>query len=55
MLTYKEAIAKDLKVMDQTAFSLCRESAMKILVFNMYKKDAILKAAMGEKVGTLVS
>jgi uridylate kinase len=54
-LSYDEAIEKNLKVMDQTAFSLCRESGTKILVFNMHKKDAILKAAMGEKVGTLVS
>ncbi|MBU0727964.1 UMP kinase [Patescibacteria group bacterium] len=54
-ISYDEAIEKNLKVMDQTAFSLCRESNMKILVFNMHKKDAILKAAQGEKVGTLVS
>ncbi|MBU1017560.1 UMP kinase [Patescibacteria group bacterium] len=52
---FQEAIEKDLKVMDQTAFSLCRESNMKILVFNMHKKDAILQAAKGKKVGTLVS
>jgi len=54
-LSYNEAIKKNLKVMDQTAFSLCRESNMKILVFNMHKKGAILKAARGEKIGTLVS
>ncbi len=54
-LSYNEAIEKNLKVMDQTAFSLCRESKMKIVVFNMHKKDAILDAAMGKKVGTLVS
>lgn len=54
-LSYDEAIAKNLQVMDQTAFSLCREGGMKILVFNMHKKDAILNAAKGKKVGTLVS
>ena len=54
-LSYDEAIKKNLKVMDQTAFSLCRESKMKIVVFNMHKKDAILNAAMGKKIGTLVS
>ena len=54
-LSFKEAIAKNLQVMDQTAFSLCREGRMKILVFNMHKKDAILEAAKGKKVGTLVS
>lgn len=52
---FQEAIEKNLQIMDQTAFSLCRESNMKILVFNMHKKDAILKAAKGEKIGTLVS
>jgi uridylate kinase len=54
-LSFQEAIEKDLKVMDQTAFSLCRESKMKVLVFNMHKKDAILHAAKGKKIGTLVS
>lgn len=54
-LSFEEAIEKNLQVMDQTAFSLCRESKMKILVFNMHKKDAILHAATGEKLGTLVS
>jgi uridylate kinase len=54
-LSYDEAIEKNLQVMDQTAFSLCRESNMKILVFNLYEKDAILKAAKGEIIGTLVS
>ncbi len=54
-LSYDEAIEKNLQVMDQTAFSLCRDSQMKIVVFDMSKKDAILKAAKGEKIGTLVS
>ena len=54
-ISFQEAIEKDLKVIDQTAFSLCRESKMEILVFNMHKKDAILDAAKGKKIGTLVS
>ena len=54
-LSYNEAIKRNLRVMDQTAFSLCRESDIKIVVFNMHKKGAILKAAKGEKIGTLVS
>lgn len=54
-LSYDKAISLNLQVMDQTAFSLCRESKMKILVFNMHKKDAILNAAKGKKIGTLVS
>jgi uridylate kinase len=54
-LSYDEAIEKNLQVMDQTAFSLCRESKMRILVFNLHEKDAILRAAKGETIGTLVS
>ena len=54
-LSFDKAIAKNLQIMDQTAFSLCRESKMKIVVFNMHKPNAILEAAKGKKVGTLVS
>jgi len=53
-LSYAEAIEKNLQVMDQTAFSLCRESKLNIVVFNMHKKDAILDAALGKQIGTLV-
>ena len=45
---------RDLKVMDMTAFSLCRENNLPIIVFNMIKKGNILKAVSGEKVGTLI-
>jgi len=54
-LSFQEAIEKNLQIMDQTAFSLCRENNMKILVFNMHKEGAILQAAKGKKIGTLVS
>jgi uridylate kinase len=54
-LGYEEAIRKNLQVMDQAAFSLCRESKLKILVFDMHRKDSILEAAKGKKVGTLIS
>ena len=54
-ISFQEAIEKNLQIMDQTAFSLCRESNMKILVFNMHKEGAILEAAKGKKIGTLVS
>jgi uridylate kinase len=53
-LSYDEAIEKNLEVMDQTAFSMCRESQLPIVVFNRFKEDAILKAAMGESDGTVV-
>ncbi|MDO8648311.1 MAG: UMP kinase [Candidatus Peregrinibacteria bacterium] len=53
-LTYQEAIEKHLNVMDQAAFSLCQDQKLPIIVFNFGKKGALLKAASGEKIGTLV-
>lgn len=53
-LTFQEAIEKNLKVLDQSAFSLCREQNLPIVVFNFAKKGALLDAAMGKKVGTMV-
>ena len=54
-LTFDEAIRKELRIMDQAAFALCKENGIEIQVFDMWKKDAILRAAKGEKVGTLIS
>ncbi len=53
-LTSPEAIEKNLKVFDQSAFSLCREQNLPIIVFDYSRKGAFLDAAMGKKVGTLV-
>ena len=53
-LTYQEAIAQNLNVMDQSAFSLCREQKLPIVVFNFFKKGALLRAAKGENIGTVV-
>jgi uridylate kinase len=53
-LTYQEAIEKHLAVMDQSAFSLCAEQKLPIRVFNFASHGALLKAAVGEEVGTLV-
>ena len=53
-LTFDEAIAKSLKVMDQTAYSLCREGNMPIIVFDMNSRGSLTKLLKGEKVGTLV-
>lgn len=53
-ITFEEAINKDLKVMDMTALSLCRENNMPIIVFNSLENGNILKMAKGEKIGTLV-
>lgn len=53
-ITYDLAIAKDLKVMDSTALSLCKENNMPIVVFNALEKGNMLKLAKGEKIGTIV-
>jgi len=54
-LTYSEALSRRLEVMDSTAFSLCMDNAMPIIVFDMSDPANILRAVRGEPVGTLVS
>ena len=54
ILTYNEAIEKELNVMDLTAFTLCRENKMPIIVFDMNTKGNLEKLVAGEKVGTIV-
>ncbi len=49
-----DVIAKDLKVMDMTAFTLCRESDMKIIVFNMDEGGNLLRLVQGASIGTMV-
>ena len=53
-LTFDKAIEDHLKVMDQTAFALCREGNMPIIVFDMNAKGNLTRLIRGEKVGTLV-
>jgi uridylate kinase len=54
-ITYQDCISKNLKVMDMTAFTLCMENELPIIVFDMNKRGNLLKVVSGEKVGTLVS
>jgi uridylate kinase len=54
-LEYIDALRDRLSVMDSTAFSLCMENKMPILVFSMREPGAILRAVMGEEIGTLVN
>lgn len=54
-LTYEEALSKQLKIMDLTAFALCQENKMPIYVFDMNKKGNLLKVITGEHIGTIVS
>lgn len=53
-ISFDEAINKNLKVMDKTAFTLCQENNLPILVFDMNQKGNLLKVVIGEKIGTLV-
>ena len=52
---YMEALRKRLKVMDSTAFSLCMDNKMPIIVFDLFKPDNLRRVVQGENVGTLVS
>ena len=53
-VTYNEVLAKDLKVMDATAISLCRENKLPIIVFNSLIEGNLKKVVMGEHIGTTV-
>ncbi|HTW18553.1 MAG TPA: UMP kinase [Nocardioides sp.] len=54
-LTYDEAISRGLRIMDQTAFALCGENKLPMVVFGMEPEGNILRVVRGEKIGTLVS
>jgi uridylate kinase len=54
-LTYDEAIGRDLRVVDQTAFTLAAENKLPMIVMGLEPEGNILRAARGEKIGTLVS
>ncbi len=53
-LTFKEVFNKEIKVMDMTAFTLCKENNVPIIVFNMNEPGNLKKVVQGDKVGTLV-
>jgi len=54
-ISYQECISQNLRVMDMTAFTLCMENKLPIIVFDMNKPGNLLKVITGERVGTLVS
>ena len=54
-ITFEEVLAQDLKVMDHSAASLCRENKIPVVVLNIFKKGNITKAINGESVGTLIT
>jgi uridylate kinase len=53
-ITFQECISKNLKVMDMTAFTLCMENSLPIVVFDMNTPGNLRRVVTGEKVGTLV-
>ena len=54
-LTFQEAYEKNLNIMDMTAFTLCMENKLPIIVFDMNHKGNLLRIAKGENAGTLIS
>lgn len=53
-LSYQEAINQKLGVMDESAFIICQKNKIKIRVFNIYRQGNLVKAAMGERIGTII-
>ena len=53
-LTYMDIINKDLQVMDLTSVTLCRENNMPIIAFGLESENGLIKAATGEKIGTII-
>ena len=53
-ISFQECISKNLKVMDMTAFTLCMENKLPIIVFDMNQAGNLMKIVQGESVGTLV-
>ena len=54
-LSYMDCLEKRLSVMDSTAFSLCMDNGMPILVFDLGQEDSVVRAVRGEEIGTLVN
>lgn len=53
-LTFDKALADHLKVMDATAFALCEQGSIPVVVFNVSQEDALLRVLKGEPIGTVV-
>lgn len=53
-LTFNEALQKELRILDLTAFTMCKENDLPIIVFNMNEKGNLKRVISGEKVGTLI-
>ena len=55
VITFQECLSQNLGVMDMTAFTLCMENNLPIIVFDMNKEGNLRRVVTGEKVGTLVT
>jgi uridylate kinase len=53
-ISFRDVIMEELKVIDQTAITLCRENALPLIVLNIHRPGAIVAAVRGDRVGTLV-
>jgi uridylate kinase len=53
-ISFRDVMLEDLKVIDQTAITLCRENSLPLIVLNIHKPGAFVAAVRGERVGTLV-
>ena len=53
-ISFDDALARNLQIMDATAFALCRDQRLPIRVFNIAKPGALLRAVLGEDEGTLI-
>ena len=53
-VSFKEVIQKELRVMDMTAISLCKENSLPIKVFNINRRGELKKLIQGDQIGTLV-
>jgi len=54
-VNYQDILRDELKVMDATAISLCKENDLPLIVYDMNQQGALLKIIKGEKIGTIVS
>jgi uridylate kinase len=54
-ISFQECLSKNLRVMDMTAFTLCMENKLPIIVFDMNRSDNLKRVVTGEKVGTIVT
>ncbi len=54
VITFDEALEKNLKILDQTAFTMCRENELPVIVFDMNEQGNLKKLISGKKIGTLV-